>query len=181
MGDNVKVGISGLPGSGKSSTIVQVVDRLEAEGELVGGMITEGIYEGEEKVGVKIKNVLTGEEGILAHKDYDSGVRVGDFGVDLNILDTVGVKALQDASQVAQIVAIDEVGKLEMGSEKFIGAVRTLMEEDKFMIMTLHKRSRDPLLQEIRRRDDVRILEVTPINRNLLPIKIERILHKDEL
>ncbi len=181
MGDNVKIGISGLPRSGKSSTIVHVLGRLEAQGELVGGMVTENIIEKGEKVGVKIKNVMTGEEGILAHRDYDSGVRVGDFGVDLSVLDDIGVRALEEASQVARVIAIDEVGKLEMESEKFIEAVRDLMEEDKFMIMTLHKRSRDPLLQEIRRRDDVRILEVTPLNRNLLPIKIERIINKDEL
>jgi nucleoside-triphosphatase len=46
--------------------------------------------------------------------------------------------------------------------------------------MTLHKKSRNPLLQDIRRRDDVRILEVTPVNKNLLPYKIEKIL-KDRM
>ncbi|HHF59364.1 MAG TPA: nucleotide kinase, partial [Thermoplasmatales archaeon] len=34
--------------------------------------------------------------------------------------------------------------------------------------------------QDIRRRDDIRILEVTPVNRNLLPYKIEKIM-KDQL
>jgi nucleoside-triphosphatase len=43
-------------------------------------------------------------------------------------------------------------------------------------MVTLHKKSRTPLLQDIRRRDDIRILEVTAVNRNLLPYKIEKIM-----
>ena len=35
-----------------------------------------------------------------------------------------------------------------------------------------------PSSQDIRRRDDIRILEVTKINRNLLPYKIEKLLEK---
>jgi len=65
---------------------------------------------------------------------------------------------------------------MEVESEKFVQAVKEAMETDKPMILTLHKKSRNPLLQDIRRRDDVRILEVTPINRNLLPYKIIRLM-----
>ena len=43
-------------------------------------------------------------------------------------------------------------------------------------MVTLHKKSRSPLLQDVRRRDDIRILEVTPVNRNFLPYKIEKIM-----
>ena len=49
------------------------------------------------------------------------------------------------------------------------------------MILTLHKKSRNPLLQDIRRRDDVRILEVTPTNRNLLPHKIVRLMNGENI
>ncbi len=55
-------------------------------------------------------------------------------------------------------------------------AVKDALEADKPLILTLHKKSRNPLLQDIRRRDDVRILEVTPVNRNLLPYKIVKLM-----
>jgi nucleoside-triphosphatase len=42
--------------------------------------------------------------------------------------------------------------------------------------MTLHKKSRNPLLQDIRRRDELRLLEVTPVNKNLLAFKIVKLL-----
>jgi nucleoside-triphosphatase len=62
-----------------------------------------------------------------------------------------------------------------------VKAVKDAMEVDKPMILTLHKKSRNPLLQDIRRRDDVRILEVTPINRNLLPYKIIKLMKGEYL
>jgi nucleoside-triphosphatase len=45
-------------------------------------------------------------------------------------------------------------------------------------LLTLHKKSRHPLLQDIRRRDDGRILEVTPVNRALLPYKILKLIQQ---
>ena len=45
-------------------------------------------------------------------------------------------------------------------------------------LLTLHKKSRHPLLLDIRRRDDGRILEVTPVNRALLPYKILKLIQQ---
>jgi len=50
------------------------------------------------------------------------------------------------------------------------------LEYDMPTLLTLHKKSRHPLLQDIRRRDDGRILEVTPVNRALLPYKILKLI-----
>lgn len=61
---------------------------------------------------------------------------------------------------------------MEVESPAFVDAVKEALDMGKPMILTLHKKSRNPLLQDIRRRDDVRILEVTPTNRSLLPFKI---------
>ena len=105
---------------------------------------------------------------------------VGKYGIDLEMLEKIGVIAIHRAVEEAELIIIDEVGKMEVESVRFIEAVRLALETDKPLILTLHKKSRNPLLQDIRRRDDVRILEVTPINRNLLPYKIIKLL-KGEL
>jgi len=57
-------------------------------------------------------------------------------------------------------------------------AIREALEKDMPTILTLHKKSRHPLLQDIRRRDDARILEVTPVNRALLPYKIHKLVRE---
>ena len=113
---------------------------------------------------------------MFASKDIESKVMVGRYGVDITALEDIGVKALKGATANADVIVIDEVGKMEVESESFVAAVKEAMDADKPLILTLHKKSRNPLLQDIRRRDDVRILEVTQVNRNLLPYKIVKLM-----
>ena len=106
---------------------------------------------------------------------------VGKIGVDLAKLEQVGVAAIREACEKCDIIVIDEVGKMEVESQAFIDAVKDALDAEKPMIITLHKKSRNPLLQDIRRRDDVRILEVTPTNRNILPYKIVRLMNGENV
>ena len=176
MAEVVKIGLTGLPGSGKTSTLLKLVEMLEEEGKTVGGMVTEPIVENGRRKGLRIYNKMTGESGTLAHVDIESRYMYEKFGVDLTVLASIGVKALADAEEKADVIIVDEVGKLEVESEKFVDEVKNVLDLDKPVILTLHKKSRNPLLQDIRKRDDIRILEVTPINRNLLPYKVMKLM-----
>ncbi len=176
-----KIGITGMPSVGKTQTVLKIIQKLESKEVIVGGMVTEAIEEGGQRKGFHIQDWLTKETGTLAHVDFDTDVRVGKYGVDLDVLHEIGVQAIQRAIQEAEVIVVDEVGKMEMESDEFCVSVKDALNSDRAMIMTLHKKSRNPLLQDIRRRDDIRILEVTPINRNLLPYKIEKLLEGDVL
>ncbi len=176
MTRGIKVGITGLPGAGKTQALVKVIEMLEEESLVVGGMVTEPIVEGGKRVGFYVMDWRSKRKAVFAHIETESKFYVGKYGVNLESLDTVGVEALVDASKNADVIVIDEVGKMEVESERFVKAVKDAMDVDKPIILTLHKKSRNPLLQDIRRRDDVRILEVTPINRNLLPYKIIKLM-----
>jgi nucleoside-triphosphatase len=180
MNRGIKIGITGLPGAGKTHALLKVIEMLEADDLKVGGMITEPIIEDNKRIGFYVIDWQTKKKSVLADVDVHSKFMVGKFGVDLNALENVGVAALTRACEQADVVVIDEVGKMEVESEKFVAAVKAALDVDKPIILTLHKKSRNPLLQDIRRRDDIRILEVTPINRNLLPYKIMKLM-KGEL
>jgi nucleoside-triphosphatase len=182
MDDIPKIGITGLPGVGKTDTLIKVVKHLEESGYLVGGMVTEVIVDNNKRVGFDVINWRTKEKRVFAHVNFDTGERVGKYGVDLNALEEVGVPAIEESvtNDEIDIIIIDEIGKMEMLSERFCKVVIDALDSDKPILVTLHKKSRSPLLQDVRRRDDIRILEVTPVNRNLLPYKIEKIM-KDGL
>jgi len=182
MSDIPKIGITGLPGVGKTDTLIKIVKDLEESGYRVGGMVTEAIIENNDRVGFYVMDWQTKEREIFAHVDLDTGERVGKYGVDVKVLEEIGVPAIERAiaDENIDIIIIDEVGKMEMLSERFCKVVIDALDSDKPILLTLHKKSRSPLLQDIRRRDDIRILEVTPVNRNLLPYKIEKIM-KDQL
>ena len=93
----------------------------------------------------------------------------------------MAIDAIRNACETCDLIIIDEVGKVEVESQAFVDVVKEALEFDKPMIITLHKKSRNPLLQDIRRRDDIRIFEVTPINRNLLPHKIMSLMNGEML
>ncbi len=178
----LKIGITGLPQAGKTKILLKVIAMLEDEGLRVGGMITEEIEEDGKRVGFYIMDWITKEKAIMAHKNIDSRYRVEDYGVDVDTIDRIGVPAIIRAmeDEETDIIVIDEIGRMEILSESFVDAVRETFDADKPLIITLHKKSRNPLLQDVRRRDDVRILEVTPINQSILPYKIVKLI-KEEL
>jgi len=191
MGINPKIGITGLPRSGKSAVLQKVVDMISAEGSgfrrtrgpsppehVVGGMRCEPVIENGERVGYACVNILTGEKGVMAHREIDSRNRILGFGIDPTEIDRVGVPAIRDSIGNCEILVIDEVGKFTVESEGFVNVVRLALQHDMPTLLTLHKKSRHPLLQDIRRRDDARILEVTPVNRSLLPYKIHKLIQE---
>jgi nucleoside-triphosphatase len=189
MGIYPKIGITGLPRSGKSAVLDKVVSmvidehkanprRSTSGSSVIGGMRTEAIIENGERVGYACINIETGERGVMAHREIDSRNRILGYGIDPSEIDRVGVPAIQNAVGNCKILVVDEVGKFSVESEGFVDIVRAALEYDMPTLLTLHKKSRHPLLQDIRRRDDGRILEVTPVNRALLPYKILKLIQQ---
>ena len=190
MGIHPKIGITGLPRSGKSAVMEKVLSMLKEERErelsarnlsdteIIGGICTEPILENGERLGYKVRNLVTGDEGEIAHKSIDSRLRVLGYGLNTAELERIAIPAIQHAIDNCEVIVIDEIGKFAVESEAFVNAVRNALEIDKPTLLTLHKKSRRPLLQDIRRRDDGRILEVTPVNRALLPYKIHKLMRE---
>ena len=82
----VKIGITGLPGSGKTQTLLRIIQLLEQEGISVGGMVTEPIVEKQRRTGFQITNWLTKEHAVFAHENFKSRIRSGRYGVNLPAL-----------------------------------------------------------------------------------------------
>ena len=96
MGVHPKIGITGLPRSGKSAVMEKVLDMLmderkreismrggSTEDAIIGGVRTEPLLEDGERMGYKIIDIVTGEEGVIAHKNIDSRLRVLGYGIDI--------------------------------------------------------------------------------------------------
>lgn len=178
---NVKIGITGLPGAGKTQVVMKVISMLEEEGVTVGGIITEPIVENRRRVGFYLLDWMTKTRKVFAHRSIDSKVTIGRYKVDISVMDQLGVPALYAAMESADLIVLDEVGKMELESEEFVKAVREALDAEKPLILTMFKKSRNPLLQDIRRRDDIRILEVTSVNKGILPFKIASLLRGEIL
>lgn len=162
----MKVFLTGKPGCGKSTVLERVVEILRKRGVKVGGFVTPEIREDGRRVGFCVKNIFSGEVGLLASKDIKVGPKVGRYGVNVEEFERVALKALDFAVKECEIIAIDEIGKMEMFSEKFKKEVIKLMLIDKPVVAVLHR----SLVDNFKEYGEV--IEVTEKNRRELPSKV---------
>ena len=153
--------ITGRPGVGKTTIIKEAIKGLEA---MVGGFYTEEIREGGKRVGFRIRSTA-GDEGILAHVNCHSPCRVSRYGVNIFDLERVGCRALEEAMEKAVLVVMDEIGSMELYSNRFCRMVLRILSSPVPVLGTLQAR-RNEFLDEIRKRSDVEIIRVTEQNRD---------------
>ncbi|MEE8638125.1 MAG: NTPase [Candidatus Margulisiibacteriota bacterium] len=154
MADNIL--LSGPPGCGKTTIIKDVLKQLK--GIKAGGFHTSEIREGGVRKGFKITS-LDGREAILSHIDFKGPFRVSKYGVSIENLESIGLRAIQDAIQYADIIVIDEIGKMELFSENIRNAILAALDSPKKVLGTIMMAS-NPFTDQIKKRKDVSIVEV---------------------
>ncbi|MBA7648875.1 Nucleoside-triphosphatase THEP1 [subsurface metagenome] len=151
--------ITGPPRCGKTTLIRKVVGRIERPAT---GFYTLEIREKGRRVGFSI-NTLDGREGILAHEDIKSQLRVGKYGVNLKDIDSLAVPAMIPARK-GEIVVIDEIGKMECFSWLFKETLIRVLGSSNRMIGSIAEKG-DHFIQRIKQRDDVMVIMITTQNR----------------
>ncbi|MDH7477833.1 MAG: NTPase [Candidatus Bathyarchaeota archaeon] len=158
--------LTGSPGIGKTTVLLRVVEALKAKGYSVGGMISREVRSCGMRVGFEILDLSSSRRGWLAHVNQNVGPQVGKYRVNLADLDAVGAEAILKAVEECDVIAIDEIGPMELFSEKFRLAVKKAVESTKPIIGVVHWKARHRLIDEVRAREDVEIFAVTYENRD---------------
>lgn len=158
--------ITGRPGIGKTTVLLNVAEELKAKGYIVGGMISREVRENGPRVGFEIVDFKTRETGWLAHVSQHNGPQVGKYKVNLKDLDSIGVPAIQTALRDADVVVLDEIGPMELFSQAFKQAVMDATSSSKLILGVIHQGARDPMIESVRNRGDTLIVTVTFDNRN---------------
>ncbi len=155
--------LTGQPGTGKTSLIKQVVAGFPAK---AGGFYTEEIRRQGTRLGFKLVT-LKGQEAILAHIDFNKRFRVGKYGVDISVMDKVGVPALREAAEQCDLIIIDEIGKMELFSSAFREAVSEIIGSGKRVLGTIMLQA-NPFADAIKRQPRVNVINVTRASYNLI-------------
>ena len=158
--------LTGRPGVGKTTVVKRAAQALDVE---AGGFFTEEIRdEGGRRAGFRLVT-LDGREAVMAHVDLrgESRPRVSRYGVDVEAIDRVGVKALREASASGGLIIVDEIGKMELYSEAFKEAVLGAVESEARVLGTVMRGSH-PWVDGLRARAEVTVWEVTRENRDAL-------------
>jgi nucleoside-triphosphatase len=166
--------LAGNPGVGKTSAVLRIVESLKAKGYSVGGMVSREARVGRDRVGFEILNLSTGKKGWLAHVAQNEGPQVGRYKVNIEDLDAIGVEAITSALTASDVIVIDEIGPMELHSEKFREAAMKAAESSKLLLGVIHWKATDPLLERIKDRGDSEVRVVTIENRENLPVLVVR-------
>lgn len=164
--------ITGDPGIGKTTIMLKTIEDLKMRGYKVGGMITREARSHSIRVGFEILDLGSNRRGWLALVDQDHGPKVGKYKLNLEDLNNVGVASLSRALEGSEVIVIDEVGPMELYSEKFKDAVRKAVGTRKLVIGVIHRSSRDALIEELKGRKDFELIKVTKANRDSLPMTL---------
>ncbi|MCW4016477.1 MAG: NTPase [Candidatus Bathyarchaeota archaeon] len=170
--------MTGPPGIGKTSVFRRTVKQLKEKGYNVGGMVCREVRECGARVGFEIMDLSTGQRGWLAHLNQPTGPKIGKYTVNLTDLDMLGVSSILDAIQHSDILAVDEIGPMELLSASFSNALLKAVESSKPVVGTIHYNLSTSLVDRIKARDDTEILEVTYDNREELQTLVSDKIHE---
>jgi len=131
--------VSGLPGSGKSTLILKLIDFLKEKNIKVGGIISPEVRKENIRIGFKVIDLLTLKEKLFASVNYKTNYKVGKYCVDVKLFEEIAIPALEIAERECKVIAIDEIGKMELFSKRFEEKVKEILDGNKVVIAAVHR------------------------------------------
>jgi len=160
---HAKTLITGKPGVGKTTLVQKIIEPMRSVN--MAGFCTAEIRCRGSRLGFELQS-LNGERRTLAHVEIDSRNRVGRYGVDTNGFEEF-LEALDLLNPEVELIVIDEIGKMELFSNRFRDLVRNTLNSDKQVLASIALKGNE-FIREIKQRLDIHLLEVTHGNRDRL-------------
>jgi nucleoside-triphosphatase len=162
--------ITGTPGIGKTTLIREIADRLVDQKP--DGFYTAEIREIGRRVGFALED-FQGHRFVLAHIGHRGGPRVGKYHVDLEAFEQFLVSFSPEGKGRSPIL-IDEIGKMECYSEKFVTIVRKLLDSNRPVVASIALKG-SGFIEEVKSRRDVDLIMIDEANRGKVA---HLVLHK---
>lgn len=158
--------LTGRPGVGKTVVVRKVAASLP--GWQLAGFYTEEIRVAGQRQGFRAVT-FDGSERIMAHADF-RGPQVGKYGVDVSVIDQLADAELNLHPEV-NLYLVDEIGKMESLSQRFIAAMRELLNSRALVLATIAQRG-GGFIEKAKQAKGAELLEVTRENRDELPERV---------
>lgn len=153
----MKILLTGLPKSGKTTLLTELVKEVKLKRGL---MAKEEVSEGR-RTGFNLIDQL-GHTAALARTAPPTDYPVGRFYVDLKSLNDF-IDLLTDFTP-NELLFIDEIGQMQLYSEKFRKLVSSYLASENDFIGTISAVYGHPFIEEIKSRSDIFLCHVTPEN-----------------
>jgi nucleoside-triphosphatase len=172
--------LTGPPGSGKTRLIQNIVEDLRKLGATVGGLLTPEVRVGGERIGFHVLDIQTGEKEVMADVRLDSEIKVGRYGVNVNVIRDLAVNSIVRAMSKCDLIVIDEIGKMELYSTEFQEAVEEALSSPKPLIGTVGERLRHPFTSRIKELPSVNLMTLTRSNWDQVYSEVKRMILRKE-
>jgi len=169
---SAKILLTGFPGCGKTTAVMQIIANLDPK--KVAGFYTQEIRQNSTRKGFRWAR-LDGTEGILAHIDIKGPFKVGKYGVDVGCFEKDVVPVFNTQRTDVELFVIDEIGKMECLSKKFIAAVRQLFESDKSVLATVAQKGAG-FISDVKNYPDTKLFNLTRQGNEKTIAEIQQIL-----
>lgn len=150
--------ITGLPRSGKTTLIRRLI-KLDVLRNNAGGFFTQELREHGERVGFMINTIPEGVTVLLAKKNFPSSFRIGKYGINIKALEEMGCEAIIKALEKKKIVIVDEIGKMELFSDRFQVVLKEALDSPLKVLATIMERP-NPFADSIKSRTDVKLFSL---------------------
>ncbi len=165
--------ITGLPKSGKSTLLKEIIGDLNN----TVGFVTNEVLKGTDRIGFNIET-STGNEIVLARTDNETQIKVSKYYVDVENLNRILPEIT--SFSINDILYIDEIGQMQLFSSEFEAFVTNYLNSKNTCIATLTSVYQNQFIDHLKSRNDIILIEISPITREEYKTFIRHLLKKIE-
>lgn len=182
------VALTGRPGVGKTTLFFSVIEELKKEGVLVYGFYCPEVRVSGRRIGFKIVDIRSGKSAWLAIvrefvDHYGTSINLTNKKVGKYIVvedaESVGIEALRRPEYEKVLLAIDEIGPMELSLPRLRQSIIEALKKANTAIVVIHRNLSDQVILRILHEKKAEIITVTEQNRAFLRNEIVRLLRKD--
>lgn len=165
--------IIGEPKSGKSTLLANIIKGIPN----TVGIVTKEIRNGDVRVGFEIES-HTNHKTILAHVETETKYKVSKYFVNVENLESM----LPEISTFKKddVLYIDEIGQMQLFSKEFKKTTLQFLDAPNICLATLTSVYADDFIGNIKKRDDIILVELTKENREEKEKFVRMLLKKIE-
>jgi nucleoside-triphosphatase len=157
--------LTGFPGCGKTTLVCRIIEHLR---DLrLSGFYTQELRGGDgRRIGFQAIG-LNGHSTTLASVRFKSRMRVGKYGVELPGFERLLDEELNRATGDVDLFVIDEIGKMECFSTRFVELVGRLLDSETPVLGTVALKG-GGFISEVKQRRSTDVITVEAANRDAL-------------
>jgi nucleoside-triphosphatase len=174
-----KILITGPPKCGKSTLVSKLIDFFSNKNYVIRGFTTPEIREKNNRIGFDIIDIYSGKKGKLARiGNYETKFKLGKYSIFIDEFEEIIKKSLENIiynSQTAErvdLICLDEIGKMELFSEKFQTLITNLFQSNFPVIATIGQKVQHPVKDYILNLTGVVLFNLSRQNQQLIYDKI---------